>query len=103
MAEGGYFAHESRRRIRVLEASEDLLRRLTVARLGGRGESAVGDASIDSRGALELWLDSRSTARTCSTRAGGEIGVSAWHAVAAPGVFEGRDVTILTTDFGARS
>jgi hypothetical protein len=32
-----------------------------------------------------------------------EIGVSAVHAASAPGVYHGLPVTIITTDFGARS
>jgi hypothetical protein len=31
-----------------------------------------------------------------------EIGVSAVHENAAPGVYKGLDVTIVTTDFGVR-
>jgi uncharacterized protein YkwD len=31
-----------------------------------------------------------------------EIGISAVHAVAAPGTYDGLDVTIITTDFGVR-
>ena len=31
-----------------------------------------------------------------------EIGVSAVHVAAAPGVYHGLDVTIVTTDFGVR-
>jgi hypothetical protein len=31
-----------------------------------------------------------------------EVGVSALHVAAAPGAFQGLDVTIVTTDFGVR-
>jgi uncharacterized protein YkwD len=31
-----------------------------------------------------------------------EIGISAVHVAAAPGTFQGREVTIITTDFGVR-
>jgi uncharacterized protein YkwD len=103
MAEGGYFAHESAdgsafwRRLKTFYAASPW-------HAWAVGENLLwATPSIDSRGALELWSDSPEHRKNLLDPRWREIGVSAWHAVAAPGVFEGRDVTILTTDFGARS
>ena len=52
--------------------------------------------------AMKLWIASPEHLRNLLTRQWRQIGVSAVHATAAPGVFHGLDVTIITTDFGVR-
>lgn len=51
---------------------------------------------------LELWLASAPHRENLLAPAWREIGLGAVHAPAAPGVYEGFDVTILTVDFGVR-
>jgi uncharacterized protein YkwD len=52
--------------------------------------------------ALEMWLNSPPHRKNLLTPAWREIGLGAVRALAAPGVYQGRDVTILTADFGVR-
>jgi uncharacterized protein YkwD len=52
--------------------------------------------------ALRLWIASPEHLRNLLTKQWRQIGVSAVRVVRAPGVFHGRRVTIITTDFGVR-
>jgi uncharacterized protein YkwD len=69
----------------------------------GVGETLVW-ASPDLRAAqaVELWLKSPEHRKILLTSSWREIGVGGVHALAAPGVYHGQDVTILTADFGVR-
>ncbi|MDX6485631.1 MAG: hypothetical protein QOF43_784 [Gaiellaceae bacterium] len=103
MAEQGYFAHESAdgsafwRRLRGYYSS----RRWHTWSVG---ENLLWSSpDIDGPGALQLWLESPEHRKNLMDRSWREIGVSAVHVAQAPGVYEGQDVTIVTTDFGARS
>jgi uncharacterized protein YkwD len=74
---------------------------------GGRlwrvGENLAWAApELNAQLTLELWLKSPSHRENLLARGWREIGLGAVHALAAPGVYEGSDVTILTADFGAR-
>ena len=53
--------------------------------------------------AVSLWLASPGHRRNILSPAWREIGISAVSAKGAGGVFGGRDVTLVVTDFGARS
>ena len=57
---------------------------------------------VDARGALEMWMNSPEHRANLLTARWREIGVSAVHSAAAPGTYGGREVTIVTTDFGVR-
>ena len=57
---------------------------------------------VDPAGALELWMHSPEHRANILTARWREIGISAVHFAAAPGTYEGRPVTIITTDFGIR-
>lgn len=57
---------------------------------------------IDAEGALQSWLESPPHRANMLSTKWREIGVAAVHATAAPGEYEGQDVTIVTTDFGSR-
>jgi uncharacterized protein YkwD len=61
---------------------------------------ASPDLSADR--AIELWLNSPPHRKNLLMPAWREIGLGGVRALAAPGVYEGLDVTILTADFGAR-
>ncbi len=52
--------------------------------------------------ALQMWLASPEHKANLMNPRWREIGVAAVHVAAAPGVFKGLDVTIVTTDFGVR-
>jgi uncharacterized protein YkwD len=57
---------------------------------------------VDAHGALTMWLNSPEHRKNMLDPRWREIGVSAVHEAAAPGVYRGLDVTIVTTDFGVR-
>ncbi|HKB94096.1 MAG TPA: CAP domain-containing protein [Gaiellaceae bacterium] len=98
----GYFAHTSAdgtsfwRRIRHYYAA------------GHRSYWSVGEnllwaePSVSAGRALEMWIASPEHLRNLLTAQWRQIGVSAVGVVHAPGVFHGRRVTIITTDFGVR-
>jgi uncharacterized protein YkwD len=52
--------------------------------------------------ALQMWLGSAEHRANLLNPRWREIGVAAVHEAAAPGVYKGLDVTIVTTDFGIR-
>jgi uncharacterized protein YkwD len=58
--------------------------------------------SVAPGGAVSMWLDSPPHRKNLLTPKWREIGLSAVHATAAPGVFGGREVTVITADFGIR-
>jgi uncharacterized protein YkwD len=102
MAAEGYFAHESGdgsafwKRIKQVYTSSPW-------RYWSVGENLLWSSpDVDANGALRLWLASPEHKANLLTSRWREIGVSAVHVVAAPGTFGGRDVTIVTTDFGVR-
>ena len=53
-------------------------------------------------GAVRLWMSSPEHRANILSAAWREIGISALHVARAPGVYHGRAVTIVTTDFGVR-
>ncbi len=74
---------------------------------GGRlwrvGENLAWAApELNAQRALELWLKSPPHRENLFRPGWREIGLGAVHALAAPGVYGGSDVTILTADFGFR-
>ena len=99
----GFFGHSSR------DGSAFWKR---VQRYYGKGRYAnwsVGEnllwstAGLGAPGALKLWLASPGHRKNILTARWREIGLSAVTVPAAPGVFGGRDVVIITSDFGVRS
>ena len=102
MAARGYFSHTSangttfdRRIARFYSAA-------------GRSYWAVGEnllwssPTITPRRAVQMWMASPGHRRNILAPRYREIGISAVRASAAPGMFGGREVTILVTDFGTR-
>ena len=102
MGEQGYFAHES------ADGSAFWKRIKAVYPQGPFHYWAVGEnllwssPDVDAQGALQLWVNSPEHKANMLTAQWREIGVSAVHVTAAPGTFDGQDVTIVTTDFGVR-
>ena len=102
MAADGYFAHESAdgssfwQRVKAFYSSSPWS-------YWSVGENLVWSSpDLTPAKALELWMNSPGHRRNILTSRWQEIGVSAVHVPAAPGVYKGMDVTIVTTDFGVR-
>jgi uncharacterized protein YkwD len=102
MAELGYFQHDSAdgapfwKRVERYYPSKG-------ARYWSVGENLLWSSpNVDAPGAMKLWMASPEHRKNILTARWREIGVSAVQVAAAPGSFNGLDVTILTTDFGIR-
>jgi uncharacterized protein YkwD len=102
MAARGYFSHSSANGSRFDRR---------IARYyppGGRRYWSVGEnllwssPDVDAGHALQMWLNSPEHRANLLTARWREVGISAVHATSAPGTYGGRQVTIITTDFGVR-
>jgi uncharacterized protein YkwD len=102
MASRGYFSHDS------ANGSSFDRRVARFYAAGGRRYWSVGEnllwssPDVDPAGALNMWLNSPKHRQNMLTARWREIGLSAVHVTSAPGAFGGREVTILTADFGVR-
>jgi uncharacterized protein YkwD len=102
MAARGYFGHDSangssfdRRIARYYPMGN--------SRYWSVGENLLWSSpDVDPNGALNMWWNSPEHRKNMLTARWREIGVSAVHVPAAPGTYGGREVTIVTTDFGVR-
>jgi uncharacterized protein YkwD len=102
MANRGYFRHTSAN-------GEAFSRRLArFYPMGARHYWSVGEnllwssVELNAAAALEIWLNSPSHRAIMLNPRWLEVGVGAVYAPSAPGVYGGRDVTIVTADFGVR-
>jgi uncharacterized protein YkwD len=102
MGRDGYFGHASAdgtvfwRRIKQYYGSRNHT-------FWSVGENLLWAApSVGAKQALALWIASPEHLRNLLTPRWREIGISAVHVSSAPGVFQGKPVTIVTTDFGVR-
>lgn len=101
MGTHGFFKHESK------DGSAFWLR---VKRFYGQGRNtwSVGEnllwstPGLDARAAVEMWMKSPGHRKNILTARWREIGLSAISVASAPGFFAGRDVVLITTDFGVR-
>ncbi len=99
----GFFAHSSR------DGSAFWKRVQRYYGPDGHSSWAVGEnllwstTGIDASRALKLWMGSPGHRKNILEARWREIGLSAVSVPAAPGVFSGRDVVIITTDFGVRT
>jgi uncharacterized protein YkwD len=102
MGRDGYFAHPSANGTSFWQR----IRRYYVARhysYWSVGENLLWSSpSVDAAGAMKLWIASPEHLANLLTPRWRELGVSAVRVVNAPGVFGGRRVVIITTDFGDR-
>jgi uncharacterized protein YkwD len=102
MAEHGYFRHES------WDGSVFWKRiRPGYPPLPGRywatGENLVwASPRLSAKAAVGMWLKRPAHRKNLLSAAWREVGLGGVRAIAAPGVYEGLDVTILTADFGVR-
>jgi uncharacterized protein YkwD len=102
MAARGYYSHDSAngssfdRRIARYYPMGD-------SRYWSVGENLLWSSpDVDAGGALDMWWNSPEHRKNMLTARWREIGLSAVHVPAAPGTYGGREVTIVTTDFGVR-
>ena len=102
MANRGFFSHES---------PDGTIFWKRVARFypkGSRSYWSVGEnllwssPDVDPAAALRMWLGSPPHRKNLLTSRWREIGLSAIHVTAGPGVFNNAPVTVLTADFGVR-
>jgi uncharacterized protein YkwD len=102
MAARGYFSHDS------ANGSSFDRRIARYYPMGGSRYWSVGEnllwssPDVDAGGALDMWWNSPEHRKNMLTARWREIGLSAVHVPAAPGTYGGREVTIVTTDFGVR-
>ena len=102
MAQDGYFAHESADGSAFWKRLESYYP-VSPWHSWTVGENLLWSSSdLNGTDALEQWLASPPHRRNLMDPRWREIGVSAVHAAQAPGVYQGLDVTIVTTDFGVR-
>jgi len=99
----GYFEHSS------VDGSPFWKRIARYYPSGGRHYWSVGEnllwssPSVAPSAALQLWMNSPEHRANILSPRWRQIGVSAVHFAHAGGVYKGRAVTIVTTDFGVRS
>lgn len=102
MVRGGYFSHDSG------DGSSPWKRLARFYTSAGYRHWQVGETllwsspDVDAAGAVREWLGSPEHRAILLTPAYAEIGVSALHATAASGDFQGQEVTVITADFGLR-
>jgi uncharacterized protein YkwD len=102
MANRGFFSHDS---------ADGTIFWKRVARFYPQGSKrywSVGEnllwssPDVDPAGALRMWLASAPHRKVLLTSRWQEVGLSAVHVSAGPGVFNNAPVTVLTADFGVR-
>jgi uncharacterized protein YkwD len=102
MAARGYFSHSS------ANGSSFDRRIQRYYGLAGRRYWSVGEnllwssPDVSAQGALQMWLNSPEHRANLLASRWREIGLSAVHVASAPGTYGGREVTIVTADFGVR-
>jgi uncharacterized protein YkwD len=102
MADRGFFSHSS--------PDGSAFWKRVQRHYGSRGYGywSVGETllwsspDVEAKGALRMWLNSLPHRKTLLSKEWREIGVAAVHVASAPGGVRGREVTILTADFGVR-
>lgn len=103
MGKDGYFAHPSHDGTSFWKRIEHYYP------VGHYAHWAVGEnllwssPTVTAANAMKLWIASPPHLKNLLDPRWRQMGVSAVHVVHAPGYFHGRTVTIVTTDFGARS
>jgi uncharacterized protein YkwD len=102
MAQRGYFSHDS---ANGTSFDKRISRFYSV---GGKRYWSVGEnllwssPDVSASGALDMWLNSPEHRKILLTARWREIGLAAVHVHSAPGTYGGREVTIVTADFGVR-
>ena len=103
MGRGGFFSHTSLDGTAMEQRVARFYRR-TSSSSWTVGENLLWSSGPITAGhAVEMWMNSPAHRRNILDPRFREIGIAAVGAGAAAGVFAGNDVTIVATDFGARS
>lgn len=103
MARNGFFSHDSANG-ETFDARLKRAYRVSRFRSWRVGENLVwASGKLSAKRALELWHDSPGHRRNMLEAGWKQVGVAAVRMRAASGVFGGLNVTIIVTDFGARS
>jgi uncharacterized protein YkwD len=103
MLSQGYFAHSS------ADGSSFSKRVRRYYDVSGPGSCTVGEnllwtsSSLDARQAVSIWMASPEHRANILWSGWREIGIAAHYEPAAPGIFKGSPVTMVTTDFGVRN
>jgi uncharacterized protein YkwD len=102
MGQAGYFAHTSFDKTAFWKRIERSYPS-TGYRSWSVGENLLFVApTVDAPEAVELWMNSPKHRANLLDPTWSEIGIATRHFDSAPGIYEGEEVTILTTDFGVR-
>jgi uncharacterized protein YkwD len=102
MAKRGYFSHDS---ANGSSFDKRIVRYYPFrgTRYWSVGENLLWSSpDVDAAGALNMWMNSLEHRKILLTARWREIGLSAVHVTSAPGTYGGREVTIVTADFGIR-
>lgn len=99
----GFFRHESRDGSAFWKRVQRFYGPDTFASWSVGENLLWSSGELDAAAALKLWMESPAHRKNILTPRWREVGLSAVTVPAAPGVFGGRDVTIVTSDFGVRS
>ena len=102
METDGYFAHDSHDGTAFWKRIQQFYPSASWG-LWSVGENLLWSSpGVDAQGALTMWLGSPEHRKNMLDPNWREIGVSAVHEAGAPGIYNGLEVTIVTTDFGVR-
>jgi uncharacterized protein YkwD len=102
MAEHGYFSHTSLNGAPFWARIKPLYPPLP-GRTWSTGENMVWQSpELTAAQVVDMWLRSPVHRKNLLAARWREVGVGGVRALAAPGVFDGLDVTIVTADFGVR-
>jgi len=102
MAQRGYFSHDS---ANGTSFDKRIARFYSVGdkRYWSVGENLLWSSpDVSASSALDMWMNSPEHRKILLTARWREIGLSAVHLSSAPGTYGGREVTIVTADFGVR-
>jgi uncharacterized protein YkwD len=102
MAQRGYFSHDSANGT-SFDRRISRYYPLKGAHYWSVGENLLWSSpDVDAASALNMWLNSPPHRKILLTARWREVGLSAVHVPSAPGTFAGREVTIVTADFGVK-
>jgi uncharacterized protein YkwD len=102
MGRSGYFGHDSADGMQFWQRIRNFYPAHGYA-YWAAGENLVwASPSLSAESAMRLWISSPPHLANLLSRQWRQIGVSAVGVARAPGVYGGRRVTIITTDFGVR-
>jgi uncharacterized protein YkwD len=102
MAKNGYFDHKSADGSSFWKRVERYYPQGR-AQMWSVGENLLWSSpGIDAPGALQMWMASPEHRKNMLDPRWREIGISTLHVNAAPGFYQGLEVTLVTADFGVR-